>query len=304
MHCLYDYCWTTPWHLKAIIRSLLDAVAYDTSSAPFFKSSADALGKAIDAEVASWNADDGKNGAKFASSTKKAVVCVEFFYSRHTFEVKLAFGLYAWFFFYIDDCAEKLSLQDYQRRLLLGQLKDTSALAHFHKFCANAMVCAAFEFMSGTILETREEVSTMQISSTATSWPKYFRAKTGMAPGFSYAIFPKDTHPNIATYIQVLPDIDDYMCLVNDILSFYKEELAGETNNYVQVRSKATLKHPNQVLVEMVQEVGDLHARITATLEQQPEALVAWKTLEYGFIAFHLSLGRYKLSQLGLGRTE
>jgi hypothetical protein len=65
---------------------------------------------------------------------------------------------------------------------------------------------------------------------------------------------------------------------------FYKEELAGETNNYVQVRSKATLKHPNQVLVEMVQEVGDLHARITATLEQQPEALVAWKTLEYGFM--------------------
>jgi hypothetical protein len=82
------------------------------------------------------------------------------------------------------------------------------------------MVCAAFEFISGTVLETREKFSMMQISSTAPRWPKYFREKTGMAPGFSYAVFPKDTHPKISAYIQVIPDIDDYMCLVNDILSF------------------------------------------------------------------------------------
>lgn len=65
---------------------------------------------------------------------------------------------------------------------------------------------------------------------------------------------------------------------------FYKEILAGETMNYVQVRSKTTRKDLKQVLVEMVQEVGDLHTGITATLEEKPEALAAWKAFEYGYM--------------------
>ncbi|KAJ7867159.1 hypothetical protein B0H13DRAFT_1636256, partial [Mycena leptocephala] len=112
-------------------------------------------------------------------------------------------------------------------------------------------------------------------------------------------IFPKQTHPDISAFIQVLPDIDEFFCLANDILSFYKEELAGETTNYVHSRAKTTLKHPKRVLVEMVREVGDLHVRIAATLEKHPEALAAWKSFEDGFIAFHLSMKRYKLSELG-----
>ncbi|KAF8149297.1 hypothetical protein K438DRAFT_1625090, partial [Mycena galopus ATCC 62051] len=173
---------------------------------------------------------------------------------------------------------------------------------HWDPVCANAMVCAAFEFVSGTVLESTEEVSSMSIRSTG--WAKYLRAKAGMAPGFSCAIFPKHTHPEISAYIQVLPDIDDYMCLVNDILSFYKEELAGETMTYVQIRSKATMKHPKQVLAEMVGEVAELHSRIPATLEEQPEALAAWKALENGYISWHLSIERYKLSQLGFSPRE
>ncbi|KAJ7918942.1 hypothetical protein B0H13DRAFT_1868925 [Mycena leptocephala] len=106
-------------------------------------------------------------------------------------------------------------------------------------------------------------------------------------PAAVCAIFPKQTHPDISAFIQVLPDIDEFSCLANDILSFYKEELAGETTNYIHSRAKTTLKHPKRVLVEMVREVGDLHA------------LAAWKSFEDGFIAFHLSMKRYKLSELG-----
>ncbi|KAJ7439818.1 isoprenoid synthase domain-containing protein [Mycena galericulata] len=170
---------------------------------------------------------------------------------------------------------------------------------YWDPLCANSMVCAALEFVTGTVLEVRKEVHEMDVRPTASSWPKFLRAKSGMAPGFSCAAFPKQSHPDISAYIQILPDIDEYLCLVNDLLSFYKEELAGETMTYVHVRSKTTQKHPYQVLVEMVQEVGDLHRRIAATLEGQPEALIAWKTLENGFIAWHLSIKRYKLSELG-----
>ncbi|KAJ6500291.1 isoprenoid synthase domain-containing protein [Mycena vulgaris] len=297
--------------LKVIIKSLLNIVSYKSPhDFMSINSSTEALEKAVGTEVQSWKVDDGQNGAVFTSISKKAVSVVEFFYYHHTFEVKLAFALYAWFFFYIDDGAGKPFLENFQQRDLMGYPQEDPPLQHFHQIlgglykywdpiCANSMACAAFEFISGTVLEGRKEVSEMEVQPTASSWPKYLRAKSGMAPGFSCTAFPKNTHPDISTYIQVLPDIDDYLCLVNDILSFHKEELAGETMTYVQVRSKTTRKHPRQVLIEMVQEVGEIHARILATLRGHEEAFLAWTTLENGFIAWHLSIGRYKLSELG-----
>jgi hypothetical protein len=53
---------------------------------------------------------------------------------------------------------------------------------------------------------------------------------------------------------------------------------------YVQIRAKTTQKHPKRVLVEMVEEMGDLHRRVQGTLAGHPDALKSWKTLEYGFV--------------------
>ena len=72
------------------------------------------------------------------------------------------------------------------------------------------------------------------------------------------------------------------------LFRFYKEELAGETTNQVHLRADTTGKHPKRVLVEMVEEVRDLHIRITTTLKEQPEALAAWKTFEYGYMCVAL----------------
>ncbi|KAJ6569352.1 isoprenoid synthase domain-containing protein [Mycena capillaripes] len=299
--------------LATIIQAFLDVVLYSPSNNPHIdKSCTLALEEAVDQEVRSWNVDDGHNGVLFAKISKKAVTLIQFWYSHLPFDAKLAFSLYAWFFFYIDDGAGKSSHEDYQRRLLLGRPQEDAALEHYQEVlgklydywdpvCANAMACAALEFVSGTVLENAPQVSAMDVRPTAAGWPKYLRAKSGLGPAAACAVFPKKTHPDITAYIQVLPDIDDFSCLANDILSFYKEELAGENTNYVHVRSKTTLKHPKRVLVEMVQECADLHNRITATLEKQPEALAAWEAFENGFIAFHLSMGRYKLSELGFG---
>lgn len=68
------------------------------------------------------------------------------------------------------------------------------------------------------------------------------------------------------------------------ICSFYKEDLAGETITYVQIRAKTSQKHPKRVLVEMVEEMGDIHRRVQATLAGYPDALKSWKTLEYGIM--------------------
>ncbi|KAJ7244059.1 isoprenoid synthase domain-containing protein [Mycena rebaudengoi] len=219
--------------------------------------------------------------------------------------------MYAWFFFYVDDLSAQPFLEDFQRRILLGLPQEHIPLANFHKVLgtlykywdpinANSMVCAAMEFVSGTVLEERKEITEMMVQPSASQWARYLRTKSGMAPGFSSTAFPRSAHPDISVYIQALPDIEEYLCFVNDILSFYKEDLAGETMTYVQIRAKTSQKHPKRVLAEMVQETGDLHRRIDATLAGNPNALKSWKTLEYGFIGWHLSLERYKLAQLGL----
>lgn len=135
------------------------------------------------------------------------------------------------FFFYVDDSAGKPALEDYQRRLLLGLPQVDPALEYYQKvlgslydhwdpICANSMASAAFEFVSGTVIESTSEVSAMDVRPTAAGWPKYLRQKSGLGPAAACAIFPKQTHPDISAFIQVLPDIDEFSCLANDILSF------------------------------------------------------------------------------------
>ncbi|KAJ7660446.1 isoprenoid synthase domain-containing protein [Mycena rosella] len=214
------------------------------------------------------------------------------------------------FFFYVDDIASRASLEQFQHITLVGGKQPPGPLAHLQSvlgnlytywdpICANFMVSAAMEFISATALEVRPEIVCMDIHPSSIGWPRYLRTKSGMASGFSCAAFPHVAHPDITTYIQALPEIEEYLCLVNDILSFYKEDLAGETMNYVSVRAKVSGTQAKRVLVEMVEEVADLHRRIAEILKGNPDALAAWETLEHGFIAWHLSLERYKLSELG-----
>ncbi|KAK7057910.1 terpene synthase [Favolaschia claudopus] len=312
----FNRCQDDELDLKTIVESMLEVVAYSPSKdTAVFKNTSDALEKAINEEVTSWYKGSSQDFAVLAVTTKKAVSTVQYFYPRHSFEVKFVFGLYTWFFFYIDDNADWLPLEDYQRRHLVGESETDPGLRqfdkvmgrlydHFDQLCTNTMVCAAFEFVTANALEIKKEICEMKVQPTALRWPTFLRARSGMAQAFACAIFPKHTHTNVAAYIQVLPDIDRYMCLVNDILSFYKEELAGETTNYVHLTAQIEQKHSHRVLVEMVQEVGELHERIAATLQEDPTALQAWLTSEHGYMAFHLALKRYKLSELGVGQGD
>ncbi|KAJ7269807.1 isoprenoid synthase domain-containing protein [Mycena rebaudengoi] len=298
--------------VKKIIEYLLDAVCYESPvEVAAANSVLEELTAAVDAEVDSWNADDGNDGKTFKAVSKKAVSVVEYFYCYLSLEEKFAFAMYCWFFFYIDDLSAQPYLEDFQRRMLLGLPQEHIPLAGFQKALirlysywdpvnANSMSCAAMEFVSGTVLEERKEVIEMAVRPSASNWARYLRTKSGMAPGFSSTAFPSSAYSDISIYIQALPDMEEFLCYANDILSFYKEDLAGETMTYVQIRAKTTQKHPKRVLVEMVEEMGDLHRRVQGTLAGHPDALNSWKTLEYGFIGWHFTLERYKLGQLGL----
>ncbi|KAK7064914.1 terpene synthase [Favolaschia claudopus] len=298
--------------LKSIIESFLEAISYvplKTDELPSGNSLA-ALTQVTGEEILSWNVDDGQDGKIFMSMVEKAVSTTEFCYPHHTPEAKAVITLTAWFFFYVDDLATMQSLEDCQRRLVLGLPQEDPVLVHLpavlEKFydhwdpiCANTMTCSVLDFINSTILEKRREICVMSVHPFAHSWPKYLRSKSGFGLLSACAIFPQASHPDISAYIQAIPDIAEFEAFANDILSFYKEELAGETANYVHIRANITSKHPKQVLVELIKEVVDLHTRITGILQDHPEALVAWKAFETGNIAWHFALGRYRLAELG-----
>jgi Trichodiene synthase (TRI5) len=85
---------------------------------------------------------------------------------------------------------------------------------------------------------------------------------------------------------------------VNDILSFYKEELAGEDDNYVHMRAdlagKGTIAALEEICEETLTEIGN----ITSTLAHDPEAASVFNCYLCDYLRFHFSTTRYKLEEL------
>ena len=91
--------------------------------------------------------------------------------------------------------------------------------------------------------------------------------------------------------------------IVNDILSFYKEELAGETGNYVHLLRAVRRKESGlEVLHDLIEEAVGLSEEIDALLVGEAKEL--WECWKVGYITYHLCDSRYKLSELSLIKSE
>ncbi|KAL0568717.1 hypothetical protein V5O48_013270 [Marasmius crinis-equi] len=278
--------------VKSEIERFLRNVSYETPTVKFDK---EGLKRAVLEEIATWSADDGHKGKLYDRIADQAAALVEYSYFNHAFEAKVQFALYTWFMIFIDDLSKRMpnAISEFQHRILLHKPQLDPALdqfprilgnlyLHWDSVCANSMVCAALEFISGTVMEDKEEIEAMP--------------PQGLTPRLKIG----QTHPDMSVYVQVLPDMDDFINLGNDILSFYKEDLAGDEMTYVAFRAKISGKDSIRVVSEMVDEITRSHERILAVLSDYPEALKWWLTFEKGYIGWHLSLKRYRLSEIGL----
>ena len=92
---------------------------------------------------------------------------------------------------------------------------------------------------------------------------------------------------------------DPLLCSrVNDILSFYKEELAGEDDNYVHMRAGLSGNGTIATLEEICEETLTEISNITATLSHDPEAAEVFDCYIRDYLRFHFSTTRYKLEEL------
>ncbi|KAF8894210.1 hypothetical protein CPB84DRAFT_1682752 [Gymnopilus junonius] len=148
---------------------------------------------------------------------------------------------------------------------------------------ANCITVSGLDFVTGRIIEDELAMRDMKPCAMATSWPNFLRVKTGGAAAFAFFIFTKEQNPDLYAYIQMIEDIRFFLDYVNDLLSFYKEALAGETTNYIYTRARITQKSEMDTLREVSNEVLAAYSRTTEALEITG-ASMPWKLFANGIL--------------------
>ncbi|KAG6886247.1 hypothetical protein C0992_004535 [Termitomyces sp. T32_za158] len=226
-----------------------------------------------------------------------AASLIELAYHDCTFNEKKQIALYNWCLIYIDDVSSKdiTAYVAFQERFLrkqpqLDPVLDRLATVLYEMFdfyptfFANSIINATFDFVSGTCIEP--SVERLKLSSPSTRFPWFLRDRTGVAVAFALMLFPKSREVNYVACFQAMADMDFWISATNDLLSYYKESIAGETANYISNRAVAENKAPIRVVSDIQQEL--LHSRnhIYRTLKMTAgeKATNIWRTWELGYM--------------------
>ncbi|KAG6809168.1 hypothetical protein H0H92_001344 [Tricholoma furcatifolium] len=238
----------------------------------------------------------------------------ELAYPHHSYETQLLISRFTFLVLNIDDYGSKFttSLEKFQYSMLSSDRMREPILEAFRShlcdiygswdpISANAIVSSAMEFITGCLLENNSSVGAMKLSPTAQSWPYFLRQKTGVAATYAFMIFPQDSSYDISDFIQVIGDIMVFINLSNDVLSFYKEEMASETGTYIHNRAHVDGKSVIDALHDASRDAVAAYRRVSIALEEQSDAAFElWKAFVPGYLACHLREARYRLAELDL----
>ncbi|KAF8894229.1 isoprenoid synthase domain-containing protein [Gymnopilus junonius] len=232
-------------------------------------------------------------------------------YPNHPAEVRLRIARFTWCLIYIDDLGHRNPsvLEAFQQGVLENyEVGETPLqgfrdhLADIYNFWdtvpADCITVGGMEFIIGRLLEINPAIRDMKATTATYSWPNFLREKTGAPAPFAFMIFPKASNVKISTYIQAIEDMKIVINYSNDLLSFYKEELDGETDNYIHNRARATRKPIPETLRDVANEVVAAHYRVTQIL-QSTDGELAWKQFAVGNLDLYFSGKRYRLGELG-----
>ncbi|THH31645.1 hypothetical protein EUX98_g2558 [Antrodiella citrinella] len=166
----------------------------------------------------------------------------------------------------------------------------------YSTFSGNAVTISTMDFFSAEMFLRDEGGSDLRVRE-ATEYVDYVRWKTGVGEAYAALIWPQAMFPETKTYIQAMPDAIKFICLLNDVMSFYKEAKAGETDNYVTQYGVVCGQSAIETLEGLVERLVELDGRIKAVLGSTPEQR-AWELFAAGYAEFHLYTPRYFLKDL------
>ncbi|KAF9061712.1 terpenoid synthase [Rhodocollybia butyracea] len=164
-------------------------------------------------------------------------------------------------------------------------------------------------------------------------FPLYIRHRTGIAEAYAAAIFKSTKYQDLplSRYIMALPDITFYTLVLNDLISFHKEELGGETVNMIHLQTQSfkgyagsgasgewTVSDTFNLLCNQVKDATDrideilrlqdceriarekLDSRDIGLSDIDVTIALQWREYRDGYISWHLESQRYKLDFLRL----
>ncbi|KAF9237731.1 isoprenoid synthase domain-containing protein, partial [Melanogaster broomeanus] len=161
---------------------------------------------------------------------------------------------------------------------------------------ANLVTTSILNFVTANVIEW--ETRDMQILATAKQYPTYQRTLSGIAEAYAFMVFPSDLP--FGQYIQAIPEMTHFIHGLNDILSFYKEELAGETGGQIPMIAARKGISRIEAFEELADNTGELYDRIVSILDSLSRICEAFKQYAVGYVWFHTSLERYRLAEMGL----
>ncbi|KAG2146059.1 isoprenoid synthase domain-containing protein [Suillus bovinus] len=175
-----------------------------------------------------------------------------------------------------------------------GLLREVTC--HHSAPVSNFVVTSSLDFVSSLLLDI--ETKDMPISRQNPSYPEYARLLSGVEYAYAYYIFPS-TVP-LREYVQCMPDLAIVINHTNDILSYYKEEIEGDSANYLSLITASRGLTKQEALSELIEKTMKAHHSILEFLKPRPEVHDAYAAFFDGYVKFHATFGRYKLDAVPL----
>ncbi|PPQ81246.1 hypothetical protein CVT26_010374 [Gymnopilus dilepis] len=261
-------------------------------------------------EFLSFNHDD----RFYEDSCITAAVIAEQGYPQLSSDKKLQIAKYTWHAVTIEDSANKIlpHVKAFQEDFFRRRISENALLASFQQnllnmynwwdpIAANLITISALDFITGLLMEEDPAYQGMQLSDAALAWPDFLRRQTGSAVAYACMLFPKDSCSDTSTYIQVVEDMAYIVNILNDLLSYHKEALIGDCNNYVHFRARVNGKTVLETLKDVAEDILAANERIIRVLQStSPESIVAWRNFVYGYSDFHFCSPRYRLKDFNL----
>ncbi|KAI0822013.1 terpenoid synthase [Trametes gibbosa] len=288
--------------IKQILRDFLMRLRYrDPHTLPNAKLRAE-----IAADIVSW--DVKLSPKSIEGLTDTACTIAESAYSHVSYDHQRVVAKYTAYLTYIDDLGERdlEAVAQFGRRLLAREAFGDTAMerlavllqdmyAFYPPLTCDSITVSTLDFMVGVF----NELSSKQrgVIPGATPFPWYMRQKTGIGPTYVLFNFVKDWRDPVDNiHLQLLPDIEYYTDTIK--LSFYKESLAGETDNFIHLRAAAEQKDPIVVLREVVEETLERIHRVQMLTAPDPQLSKICRSYVMGYTEFHMRATRYRLEDL------
>ncbi|KAI0333760.1 terpenoid synthase [Cubamyces sp. BRFM 1775] len=264
----------------------------------------------ISAMIMSW--DISKSPTFIATTTDAACCITERAYGHLPYKYQLLIAAYTVLVIYADDLGRGDTLGQVGRWLATREkvadpglerlLAQTGEMYDYYScISAGNINASTVEGLLGMAIECAT-AGVLRTGPRSTLYADFLRRKTGFGASYAFFNFIEGWRdPSDFCHLQVIPVMERYICGINDVLSFYKETLRGETDgSYVHLRAAAEDKEPLVVLQQVADETVTDVLYMRAITSSDPQVAEICGQHLMGYIEFHMTAERYGLRELQL----